>query len=82
LQLELKKASESPPIQEDKKIKNHDQFTSNSDIALKNLWDVCLTDPEDSEETALELARPNRCHRRRYANPPPKQRAGDSIENT
>jgi hypothetical protein len=67
LQLRLKNASESPSIQEDKKIKTNDQSTSNSDIPtgsdelpLKNLWDVCLTDPENPEETAMELARDSR----------------------
>jgi hypothetical protein len=67
LQPEKQKASESPSIQEDKKNKIHDQHTSNSDIPTdsdelpsEKLWDFCLTDPENPEETALELARPNR----------------------
>jgi hypothetical protein len=47
--------------------KTNHQLTSNSDtptdsgeLPTEDIFDVCLTDPDDPEETILELSRPNR----------------------
>jgi hypothetical protein len=88
LQPRVQKASESPPIQEDIKNKNHDQLTSNSclptnsheqpkaektryvrgateilkskDPPPEDIWDNCITDADDPEETDWELSKPSR----------------------